>query len=419
MQVSASKEKEGQYLEEERKEQRKGQRKEQEEKHEEEQGESRELPCQQEPMLEEEQRREQSPFTCNICHKICTSKTRLVDHLRSSHKNPGSCNICGKSFPSDKKLKEHIKAVHTGANHPCQKCLVAFKTRSTLVQHELRCCGTSPPVTRRKKQPTVPCFSCGKTFSSPTSLRRHMWKVHNLVVRGTRHRQARRKRSLWFCTVCRVTFTRKNAFTRHSVKKHKNTAQEREVEMLRCHLCDIEVVTVSELEGHRRESHGEEKAWPCSQCAKTFASKKNLGDHRRRVHCARKFKCEGGDGKEGCGRTFKRKDDMKKHMKCCGRPQKSFEELSRWGKAHRAKKKAEDFISQLRALDGEERVLVLRKMAQEDPTLLDLSPSNPLSMDDIIGVSLLPFDFLSSSFLFQPSIDMLLWLIFFALLVMH
>ena len=109
---------------------------------------------------------------------------------------------------------------------------------------------------------------------------------------------------------------------------------------------------------------------------------------------------------------------MKKHMKCCGRPQKSFEELSRWGKAHRAKKKAEDFISQLRALDGEERVLVLRKMAQEDPTLLDLSPSNPLSMDDIIGVSLLPFDFLSS-FLFQPSIDMLLWLIFFALLVMH
>ena len=106
------------------------------------------------------------------------------------------------------------------------------------------------------------------------------------------------------------------------------------------------------------------------------------------------------------------------HMKCCGRPQKSFEELSRWGKAHRAKKKAEDFISQLRALDGEERMLVLRKMAQEDPTLLDLSPSNPLSMDDIIGVSLLSFDFLSS-FLFQPSIDMLLWLIFFALLVMH
>ena len=63
MQVSASKEKEGQYLEEERKEQRKGQRKEQEEKHEEEQGESRELPYQQEPMLKEEQRREPSLFT--------------------------------------------------------------------------------------------------------------------------------------------------------------------------------------------------------------------------------------------------------------------------------------------------------------------------------------------------------------------
>jgi len=59
LQVSASKEKEGQYLEEERKEQRK----EQEEEHEEEQGESRELPCQQEPMLEEEQRREPSLFT--------------------------------------------------------------------------------------------------------------------------------------------------------------------------------------------------------------------------------------------------------------------------------------------------------------------------------------------------------------------
>ena len=73
MQVSASEEKEGHYLEEERKEQRKGQRKEQEEKHEEEQGESRELPCQQEPMLEEEQRSEPSPFTCSICYKICVT----------------------------------------------------------------------------------------------------------------------------------------------------------------------------------------------------------------------------------------------------------------------------------------------------------------------------------------------------------
>ena len=105
------------------------------------------------------------------------------------------------------------------------------------------------------------------------------------------------------------------------------------------------------------------------------------------MHCGRRFSCEGGDGKEGCGRTFKRKDDLKKHTECCGRPQKPFEELSPRGKAHRAKKKAKAFLSQLRALSGEERRLVLRKMAQEDPTLLDFSPSNPLTMEDIIGVS--------------------------------
>ena len=74
-------------------------------------------------------------------------------------------------------------------------------------------------------------------------------------------------------------------------------------------------------------------------------------------------------------------------MKCCGRPQKAFEELSSWGKAYRAKKKAEAFLAQLRALGGEERRMVLRKMVLEDPTLLELCPSNPLTMEDIIGVS--------------------------------
>ena len=66
MQVYASEVKMGDYLEEEeRKEEMKEQRKEQM-KEQRKEKESRELPCQQEPMLEEEQRREPSPFTCNI-----------------------------------------------------------------------------------------------------------------------------------------------------------------------------------------------------------------------------------------------------------------------------------------------------------------------------------------------------------------
>ena len=243
-------------------------------------------------------------FVCKYCHKICKSNTHLVDHLRCSHKNPGSCRICGKVFPSSKKLREHSKFVHSAVCLPCPKCGKAFKGRSNLVRHELTCTPRLPALNKQKFS-KASCKICSKIFSSYSSHRRHMKNVHDQVLKkidrtGTPEQKLARRQS--------------------------------------CHLCAVEVITVHELHEHMKESHGGEKVWPCSKCDKTFVSNELLGDHKRRVHPSKTQQCKGRDGKVGCGKTFKRSDSLRDHLrKKCGKPLKKWEDLSYWGKANRSK----------------------------------------------------------------------------------
>ena len=115
--------------------------------------------------------------------------------------------------------------------------------------------------------------------------------------------------------------------------------QDKEVEMLQCHLCNVEIITARELHEHMKESHVGEQVWPCSKCDKKFVSNKVFGDHKRRVHPSKTQQCKGRDGKVGCGKTFKRSDKLRDHLeKNCGKPLKKWEDLSRWGKSQRSKK---------------------------------------------------------------------------------
>ena len=338
----------------------------------------------------EQGERKKIPYACNYCYKECTSKEVLGIHVRTQHKDPGACSTCGKAFSSSRKIRAHMKQVHGKAIFPCRKCSKGFKTPGNRKRHELRC-GAAParaPACRPHKA-SFACPLCHLAFSSYTKLRKHM-KTHNLVLRKRRmflrSRQAARARVPWMCSVCGVSYTQKYNLIKHQKKKHPKAMQRHEVEKPSCNICAAELGSWKDLEEHRREEHVGERCYACSQCEKAFHSQKNLAMHSRRVHTSIVFTCKGGEGGQGCGKTFKEPRSLTRHLERCA-AKKSFEELSSWGKAHRARKKAEAFTSQLRALGGEERRLVLRKMAVEDPTLLDFSPSNPLSMDDIIGVS--------------------------------
>ena len=251
---------------------------------------------------------------CSFCPKIYNSKTQLLDHLRSKHKNPDFCNICGKYFTSHNYLRQHIIGVHSAAQPglPCQKCGKCLKTQFSLVRHERKCTRTTPQ-----------------------------------LLDNTGPRRARS----WLCTVCRVSFNTKHSYTTHCREKHPKTKHKKKVELLRCNLCAVKVVTVGELNQHITKRHDGEKTWPCSQCDKTFPAHKNLGEHRRRVHCGNKFGCQSGEGKKGCGKTFTRKDGLKKHLtEYCGNPQKwengKWEELSRWQKIWRARLELEGKITE-------------------------------------------------------------------------
>ena len=253
------------------------------------------------------------PHDCSICPKIYNSKTKLLDHLRSKHKNPDFCNICGKYFTSHKHLRQHIIGVHSAA------------------------------------QPGLPCQNCGKCLKKQYSLVRHERKCTRTIPQLLDKTGPRRSRS-WLCTVCRVSFSTWHSYRTHCREKHPKTKQKKKVQLLQCNLCAVEVVTVGELNQHITKRHDGEKTWPCSQCDRKFSSQKNMREHRRRVHNGRKFWCQGGDGQKGCGKTFKRKDCLRKHLKeYCGNPawkNAKWEELSRWQKIWMARVELEGKITE-------------------------------------------------------------------------
>ena len=75
-------------------------------------------------------------FICNICNKMCKSRSLMFTHMRKhTGERPFECEVCGKRFSLKTNLGQHMYT-HTGEkNFECVQCGKRFNRKSNLITH--------------------------------------------------------------------------------------------------------------------------------------------------------------------------------------------------------------------------------------------------------------------------------------------
>ena len=148
------------------------------------------------PQLEETPNLSVAGYHCEHCSKVCKSVAGLTNHQRSHfiHK----CQFCGKVFLDTNTLEDHFSEHHPEQEkltHRCSDSLKCFPTVIALRGHmesshsnqkECMCewCGRMfgksylPEHYRIHQQIPHKCEFCGKIFTAPSYLRRHIKRCH-------------------------------------------------------------------------------------------------------------------------------------------------------------------------------------------------------------------------------------------------
>ncbi|XP_071326735.1 zinc finger protein 572 isoform X2 [Trachinotus anak] len=308
-------------------------------------------------------------YHCSVCDLQLPSKFKLQDHMNlHTGARPYCCAECGKRFCQIYNYRVHLRThAQTKVDRlVCRICLVGFASQEDLEDHlskthfedefyecdlckrvftSLKACEYH--VKLHKCMLDVVCEICGRNFSSPKSLARHRRKTC---------------RSIFKCTDCTQTFTKKNALLKHSFSHlgllpytcvrcrcHFRLAKlyrqhKCEPERIHCVACLREFVSQADFQQHKKDtgcwgsqgSKGDEIR--CLECGERFDSseelKKHAGAHQRVLKCAECGKgfrsalllmshMGGHAGKSPClcqicGLGFPHQQNYDSHLKTCG-----------------------------------------------------------------------------------------------------
>ena len=353
-------------------------------------------------------------FPCKMCGKISTSKNRLRNHIQSCHDIPEDCKECGKTFSSRKYARRHYREVHTDCSFKCPKCSEGFKSRRILKVHK-QTCGRWR--VKKKLQLMVQCTMCTNIFPSNPCLRKHAWKHHQVLLHNPAPSIRSRRRVLFASRRPRnlAAHSRRHLLgvqeqqqqeeqelgvqeqqeeQELGVQEHQEEQQEEIEELLVCGFQGCGFISRSKkgIHKHKRDVHKGERAFFCNLCDHTFAKSKDMLQHRARVHKGLPFKCRGEDGVTGCGKFFRRKDNLKAHLRACGAPlHKPWLLLGPSQKAKRIKRKASQFRAELDSMEKDERKANIRALVKNNPDFLDSQTTNPFTTEDVIEVRQLLF----------------------------
>ena len=206
-------------------------------------------------------------YPCHYCDKICKAKSDIVIHEVSHTKvKDYSCDECGKQFAYKKDVFRHKRAQHT--NDPiqmsvliCSECGQSFTKKNNLIIHERTHTGEKPFV----------CDVCDDRFRLDHHLDKHTVKAHNAPYPK-------------LCHLCGKGFLRfrfKDVLKNHRKKcTEDNVFQEKK---RKCDICEKEFQKTDSYNRHMK-SHNKQKDFPCQQCGKAFADKRNLLVHTEKNH---------------------------------------------------------------------------------------------------------------------------------------
>ncbi|XP_015240904.1 PREDICTED: zinc finger protein 91-like [Cyprinodon variegatus] len=196
-----------------------------------------------------------NPLYCEVCMKLVRDSEALAMH-KESH-TPFQCNRCEQNFPVFKALHKHYIDEHNPTEpFTCQHCQTTFSSLKRFIRHEWKHTGYQP----------FQCIHCSKRFRSYSDLVEHQ-KKHT-------------KAYPYLCWECGKKFRHGVTLTRHVERVH-HTGEP----------VDEKPVTI----------------FPCSQCSKTFTSRRCLLKHDNFHHKGMRFPCE------HCGKGFFGKDALVRH----------------------------------------------------------------------------------------------------------
>ncbi|XP_005103940.1 zinc finger protein 543 isoform X2 [Aplysia californica] len=220
-------------------------------------------------------------WPCASCSQSFLSQKLLQKHRAEQHEGGKNfqCSFCPSKFVSHSHLVAHAR-IHTGFRpHPCSVCGNRFARRSDLERHSRTHTGEKP----------FRCVECGRTFSQRTSLEKHA-RIH-----------ARRSGAL-ACEQCGLVVHSSAELAQHSATEHSERK-------FTCNTCGKTFSAQHYLQLHTR-THTMAKTYACSFCPKKFSFHALLVKHEDRVHKNQAdIKCE------QCGRTFKRRENLNRHMR--------------------------------------------------------------------------------------------------------
>ncbi|PSN37136.1 hypothetical protein C0J52_20172 [Blattella germanica] len=200
-----------------------------------------------------QENKEVSIWTCNLCNKLFSEKNKLNEHMETHTRNrPFVCSLCNKSFFRKGDLLSHVRT-HTGDRpFSCDLCNKSFTQSSTLVAHTRIHTGARPFF----------CDICNQSFS-----RNSILNAHKRLHTGDRR---------FSCNICKKLFTRNSHLIAHMVTHTGD----------RPFSCDVCCKTFSRKDSltlHMR-SHIDNRPFTCDTCDRSFSRKYLLKKHVQRSH---------------------------------------------------------------------------------------------------------------------------------------
>lgn len=185
---------------------------------------------------------------------------------------------CSNTFNSKASLSQHVITVHTNRkDHVCETCGKRFSSHSSMRVHSkshsedrsypCKLCNYAGRTASAlyihmstHANETCVCEVCSKTFKSARNLNDHLRRVH---TKEKKHE----------CIYCKKKFVHKYMLSVH-LRSHTG------VRPYQCPLCEKAFLRSDGLKEHM-ETHGQRSVYDCKACGKKYTSKRGVNRH----HC--------------------------------------------------------------------------------------------------------------------------------------
>ncbi|XP_045046579.2 zinc finger and BTB domain-containing protein 40 isoform X2 [Desmodus rotundus] len=235
------------------------------------------------------------PYVCRDCGKGFRQANGLSIHLHTFHniEDPYDCKKCRMSFPTLQDHRKHIHEVHSKEYHPCPTCGKIFSAPSMLERHMVTHVGGKP----------FSCGICNKAYQQLSGLWYHNRTHHPDVFAAQNHRSS--KFSSLQCSSCDKTFPNTIEHKKHIKTEHAD------MKFHECDQCKELFPTPALLQVHIKCQHSGSQPFRCLYCAATFRFPGALQHHVTTEHFRQSestFPCE------LCGELFTSQAQLEGHL---------------------------------------------------------------------------------------------------------